>query len=306
MSKIEWTNKTWNPIRGCSIVSKGCTNCYAMKQAHRFSGPGKAYEGLTKLTSGGPVWTGNIKLVPEKLDEPLKWKKPARVFVNSMSDLFHEDVPDDFIYDVMNQIYDNPQHTFQVLTKRIDRAFEFFAGRSGAGLNYDPIKNLWLGVSVEDQEKANERIPILLQIPAGIHWISAEPILGDLDLTSLDTMAFRGAEKFDALTGDLFDMFGEPVGKIDRKLNWVVVGGESGPGARDCCVSWFLNILHDCTGARIPLFVKQLGKHPYNTNDEEDNDGWPVDHYLKLADRKGGDFNDPNFPDALKIREYPQ
>src|SRR4051812_8243950 len=117
-STIEWTDATWNPVRGCSIVSKGCTNCYAMRQAHRSSGAGGAYEGLTKLTKGGPVWTGEVRPVPELLEQPLKWRRPRRIFVNSMSDLFHEGVPAEFIYDVFSVMAAARQHVFQVLTKR--------------------------------------------------------------------------------------------------------------------------------------------------------------------------------------------
>ena len=231
MTKIEWTQtvnkdgsitkgKSWNPVRGCSIVSKGCTNCYAMKQAHRFSGKGGLYEGLTKLTNGGPVWTGKIKLVPEFLDHPLHWKKPRKVFVNSMSDLFHEDVPDDFIDQVFAVMALCPQHTFQILTKRAERMKKWFdAWPDGAGrfhhvcnaaigilkpdwkshswnfetpeikkahdaVNKDswPLKNVQLGVSVEDQPTADERILLLLETPAAVRWVSAEPLLGAIDI----------------------------------------------------------------------------------------------------------------------------
>src|SRR4051812_9717502 len=120
-STIEWTDATWNPVRGCSIVSKGCTNCYAMRQAHRSNHAGGAYEGLTKLTKGGPVWTGAIRTVPELLGLPSHWKRPRRIFVNSMSDLFHEDVPDDFIGEVWRRMAWNQQHVFQILTKRPKR-----------------------------------------------------------------------------------------------------------------------------------------------------------------------------------------
>ena len=133
-TSIEWTDETWNPIRGCSIVSKGCTNCYAMKQAHRFSGRGGPYEGLTTLTNGGPVWTGKVRLVPELLEAPLHWRKPRRVFVNSMSDLFHESVPDEFIDQVFAVMALASQHTFQILTKRPERMRAWCAEASAARL----------------------------------------------------------------------------------------------------------------------------------------------------------------------------
>src|SRR5690348_3685922 len=120
-SSIEWTDKTWNPVRGCSIVSPGCTNCYAMKFAHRFHGAGQAYEGLTTMSKGGPVWTGKVRLVENELHTPWHWKKPSRIFVNSMSDLFHDDVPDDFIAKVWFVMANNQQHVFQILTKRPER-----------------------------------------------------------------------------------------------------------------------------------------------------------------------------------------
>src|SRR3954471_19020197 len=128
-STIEWTDSTWNPVRGCSIVSKGCTNCYAMKQAHRSSGPGRAYAGLTVMSNAGPVWNGKIKLVPQLLDQPLRWKKPRLIFVNSMSDLFHEDIPDAFIDQVFAVMALCPQHKFQILTKRPERMKAWFEER---------------------------------------------------------------------------------------------------------------------------------------------------------------------------------
>ena len=133
LSSIEWTDRTWNPVRGCSVISPGCVNCYAMKQAHRFSGAGKPYDGLTKLTKAGPQWTGVVRPVESALLEPLSWRKPARVFVNSMSDLFHEDVPDEFIDRVFAVMALAPQHTFQILTKRPERMLAVAAADAGGG-----------------------------------------------------------------------------------------------------------------------------------------------------------------------------
>lgn len=271
-SSIEWTNATWNPVRGCSIVSPGCTNCYAMRQAHRQSGKGKAYEGLTKLTKGGPVWTGNVRAVPELLDEPLGWRKPRRIFVNSMSDLFHEDVPDEFIAAVFGVMAQCPQHTFQILSKRPARMrawlsgetkpnhaslreWCFYAAQDKVGRERMsikpwsqewPLRHLWLGVSVERQQEADERIPLLLQTPAAVRWISAEPLLAPLDLTAI--RPFRIAASFDALRG------------IVPRLNWVVVGGESGPGARPMHPDWARSLRDQCARApRTPFFFKQWG-----------------------------------------------
>lgn len=171
-TKIQWTDETWNPVRGCSLVSAGCANCYAMKQAHRFGGTDKPYEGLTEIGPQGPRWTGKIRLVPEALWEPLHWKTPRRIFVNSMSDLFHKDVPDHFLAQVGEVIQQAQRfgHTFQILTKRPQRMRDYLQknGRT-------PLHNAWFGVSVEDQATADERIPLLLQTPAATRFISVEP-----------------------------------------------------------------------------------------------------------------------------------
>src|SRR5690242_10745109 len=173
-TSIEWTDRSWNPVRGCAIVSPGCTNCYAMKFAHRFSGKGKAYEGLTKLTKGGPVWTGKVRLLEDELGTPAHWKKPARIFVNSMSDLFHEAVPDEFIGRVWFRMAHCQQHVFQILTKRPERMIEWLCRHGPDAVFYGereeheesmrihgwPLRNVWLGVSVEDQARADERIPL--------------------------------------------------------------------------------------------------------------------------------------------------
>jgi protein gp37 len=206
-SNIEWTDATWNPVRGCALVSAGCTNCYAMRVAHRFSGDSQPYAGLTKLTSHGPVWTGDVTLWPDVLDVPLRWRRPRRIFVNSMSDLFHEDVPEEFIDKVFAVMALSPQHTFQILTKRPVRMRDYlltvqnddkdFNRWSNAGVEITdspcaviddadwPLPNVWLGVSVEDQATADERIPLLLQTPAAVRFLSCEPLLGPVDLKTI-------------------------------------------------------------------------------------------------------------------------
>lgn len=271
-SKIEWTDAVWNPVRGCSIVSKGCTNCYAMKQAHRFSGPGRAYEGLTIATKGGPVWTGKIRLVYENLDWPLLRTKPLRIFVNSMSDLFHEDVPDDFIlevFDVMRRCENGhsqyravPQHTFQILTKRPGRMLDFcrrlrFGQNDGRGMylaqysdhnGFNPmaaLKHVWLGVSVEDQATADERIPLLEQTPCHVRWISAEPLLGPVKV--------RFDRWFPVASNE------EVERDKPRTLDWLVTGGESGPGCRPSHPDWFRSLRDQCAAAGVPFFFKQWG-----------------------------------------------
>jgi len=339
-SSIEWTDATWNPVRGCSKVSAGCTNCYAMRQGHRFSGPSKAYEGLTHVVKGkGPQWTGAVRTVPELLEEPLRWRKPRRVFVNSMSDLFHEDVPDEFIAAVFAVMYDAHRHSYQVLTKRPERMAELLPSRefwdainrswlerlwapvakrhgldsSGPrpGPDYPiagPLPNVWLGTSVEDQAAADERIPHLLRTPATVRFLSCEPLLGRVDLPT-DWM---------------------------MELDWIIVGGESGPGARQCNVAWIRSLVAQCAVAPVPCFVKQVGAYVVDRNDagfdadlEWETDtgiptfrsAWPepveVEHDINgfreeyqgapvrvhLIDRKGGNPNE--WPWDLRVREFP-
>lgn len=324
-TSIEWTEKTWNPVRGCSVVSPGCVHCYAMKQAHRFSGPGQPYEGLTKPTKAGPQWTGEVRPVVGALLEPLSWRKPSRVFVNSMSDLFHEDVPEAFIDEVFAVMALCPQHTFQVLTKRPRRMQRWVSDNatgghifhlsqqvdpSGAGAQSGawPLPNVWLGVSVEDQQRADERIPLLLQTPAAVRFISAEPLLGPV--------TFRWA-KWD----DWTDGYGRPrpqVNELDglRRLDWVIVGGESGPGARACDVAWVRSLVQQCQAASVPVFVKQLGSRltgvglegpPYSSPPRRE--GYLVhwtcrdENTFGLCDRKGGEPSE--WPEELRVRQFP-
>ena len=236
-SSIEWTDATWNPVRGCSIVSKGCTNCYAMRQAHRSSGAGGAYEGLTKLTKGGPVWTGEIRLAPDLLDQPLRWRAPRRIFVNSMSDLFHEDVPTWYVTEVWKRMADCQQHIFQILTKRPRRMRDWLLeGLSIGDFIAPPLPNVWLGVSVEDQAAADERIPLLRETPAAVRWISAEPLLGAIELWKSTSNA-----------------------SLQSHVEWVVAGGESGPGARPMHPDWARSLRDQCAAAGVPFFFKQWG-----------------------------------------------
>ena len=328
-SSIEWTDRTWNPVRGCSVVSPGCVNCYAMKQAHRFSGKGKAYEGLTKLTSAGPQWTGKIRLVEEALTEPRRWRKPSRVFVNSMSDLFHEDVPDAFIDQVFAVMACCPTHTFQVLTKRPGRMLKYLSyeyrwaqvegqcdvlvGGSEAPALATPerthLPNVWLGVSVEDQARADERIPLLLQTPAAVRFVSCEPLLDALNVRhyiGLDG-ANSGADfrerngwGYDEWSGGFTgpNLHNDSCYAPEPGIHWVIVGGESGSGARRCDLRWVRDLVRDCRSAHVPVFVKQLGARP---------DGWwptfPLNRHA-VRDPKGG--NIAEWPEDLRVREYPE
>jgi len=248
-SKIEWTEATWNPTRGCSRVSPGCENCYAERFAHRLSGPGKPYEGLTRSTNNGPRWTGRIRLARDVLEVPLRWKKPRTIFVDSMSDLFHENIPLEYVQEVfavMNQVY---WHTFQVLTKRVSRALEI-----ADSLEWTP--NIWLGASVENAE-CTARIGVLNRVPAVTRFLSVEPLLEripDLPLQGID---------------------------------WVIVGGESGPRARPMEADWVREIRDRCAAHDIPFFFKQWGGTQKKRNgrllDDRTWDAMPELHVSRLG-----------------------
>ena len=283
MTKIEWTERTWNPIVGCSIVSPGCTNCYAMQMAariERMSPKLDHYKGLTKRVNGKAVWTGKLALAPEStLLLPLRTKKPTMWFVNSMSDLFHEDVPDEWIDRVFAVMALTPQHTYQVLTKRSGRMREYVSGlgqssttpdritqlafsiganvrgyRGSGGLCGRPLPNVWLGVSAERQQEADERIPDLLATPAAVRFVSAEPLLGPIDFTSLPSISGIGRH-LDALSNA-----GCEHADIPSKLDWIIVGGESGPNARPMHPDWARAIRDQCAAAGVPFFFKQWGE----------------------------------------------
>lgn len=293
MSKIEWTGKTWNPVAGCKEVSPGCANCYAVTSAYRNERMGQdKYRGLTVLQANGKrSWTGDVRCVPAALDVPLKRRTPTTYFVNSMSDLFHENVPFEFIDQVFAVMALCPQHTFQILTKRPARMAEYlesFNDESGCASesrheNFNdlardfwlnsgreegdeladllcytwPLPNVWLGTSVEDQKRADERIPHLLRCPAAVRFLSCEPLLGPVNLTALDN---GNDEVFDVLRNEITTPWRDTFVTSDCKpVDWVIVGGESGPGARTCNLDWLHAIVNDCRDAGVPVFVKQLG-----------------------------------------------
>lgn len=345
-TSIEWTSKTWNPIRGCSVVSDGCRNCYAMNFATRFAAKGEAYEGLAYRNTSGAHWTGQVKFIEEHLADPLKVRKPTKWFVNSMSDLFHEGVSDQQITDIFGIMALAHWHTFQVLTKRPQRMLDYLrAGDHGIINQFEqiqrgggigpplmfkaldmkrrdnvgwewPLPNVHLGVSVEDQKTADERIPLLLETPAAVRWISAEPLLGSVDLTHIDysdrlrevmrqAHGDEGAASINAsaylqtLTGQWFD--GWDRGNDGKRLDWVVVGGESGTGAREMHLEWARGIVNQCQSAGVPVFVKQLGAHPVLWRDD-DPEVPPYEYHFE--NHKGGDINE--WPEDLRIREFPK
>lgn len=355
-SNIEWTDATWNPIVGCSIVSPGCTNCYAMKMAHRLESmaasagiddngyavrgthPLDHYVGTTKMVNGNAVWTGKVALASEKiLTDPLRWKKPRRIFVNSMGDLFHESVPDEWIDKVFAVMALCPQHSFQVLTKRSKRMREHLTRPAGNGrqdirnhLAWDvtasvmnkwapgwrdegidgrhrklaiaaftqwPLPNVWLGVSAEDQARADERIPDLLATPAAVRFVSAEPLLGAIDFRRIapeqidqsecgagihccgriHTNAFTASAQCDG------QVPGEPLA-IGR-LDWIISGGESGPNARPMHPDWARSIRNQCAAAGVAFHFKQWGEHAVYYDRDRDDPDWKM--CSEISQQKG-------------------
>jgi protein gp37 len=306
-TKIEWTRgddgspgETWNPTRGCSMAPGselgGCLNCYAarnqLRRPNQTAASGKPF---AILRDSGPRWSGEVELVELKVSEPLHWKQPRRVFVDSMSDLFHEALPDAAIDRVFAVMALCPQHTFQVLTKRADRMRQYFADIpyrqevigihaelwSGLDRHFDgpgttmgygvtwklPLPNVWLGVSVEDQA-TKYRIDILRQTPAAVRFISIEPLLEDIG--QLD------------LTG----------------IHWGIVGGESGPQARPCDLAWIESTVNQFQAAGRPLFVKQVGSKPVRSASGCLTTRYPI------TDSKGGNWDE--WPERIRIREFPR
>ena len=286
---IEWTNETWNVATGCSRVSDGCDNCYAMRQARRFDGMGHGYDGTTR-NKDGVDWTGQINLHPDRLEEPLRWQKPRRVFVCSMGDLFHPAVSFDFIDRVFAVMALAKEHTFQVLTKRPERMLNYLSDCNHVGVGLGdrisngiaaaadvppkeirarwPLPNLWLGTSCENQETADERIPHLLKCPAAIHFLSAEPLLGSIDLNNVEASAAQLFGDSEVLaTGEslpapemaeTFNTLGDQ-SEFPMGLDWVIAGGESGHGARPMHPDWVRSLRDQCADAGVAFFFKQWG-----------------------------------------------
>lgn len=326
-SSIEWTDATWNPVTGCTKVSPGCANCY-IERTPAFRINGRRFE-----RDHIP-----LRLHADRLEQPLHWRKPRRVFVNSLSDLFHPDVPLWFIDEVFATMALAPNHVFQILTKR-PAALREYMSRPGKHADIAvtvfkrfttmreserhsrsvpwPLPNVWLGVSVENQRFADERIPLLLQTPAAVRFISAEPLLGPVDLTrivdrTLPRHSIRNA------------ILKRPCSSLTC-LDWVIVGGESGR-ARPFDVAWARSIVAQCRAAGIPVLVKQFGRDVRDRNDagfEGDTArSWPMDTdvqdypngfrddyqgapvRVRLVNKKGGDPTE--WPEDLRVREFPE
>lgn len=327
-SKISWTDETLNVVIGCEKVSAGCANCYAIPTTHR--GMAEQHKGVTKAIRSGLDWNGEINLVPHRLFIPCRQQRPRRIFVNSLSDLWHKNVSPSFLAALYGVALSTPRHTYQILTKRPERMREWYRwmdsfhvdthsdgfpgavahafsealaidlqleaeGKGKAEFHSEwcggdqetftwPPPNVHLGITVEDQEAAEERIPILLDTPASVRWLSVEPILERVDLRPWLT-----------------------------ELDWIVVGGESGTGARACDVDWIRDIVDQCQDIGTPVFVKQMGVLPYDSNAElvkgsaafntrlghlADGEAcWP------LLDNKGGELED--MPIEIRVREFP-
>lgn len=236
MSSIEWTQETWNPITGCARVSPGCQHCYAEIMARRLKAMGQSqYQNVVN----GKRWTGAVELAPDSLYKPYKRKKPTMYFVNSMSDLFHKDVTMEWLDEIWAVMSIAKQHTYQILTKRA----ELLPERVGAMVRtFGVLPNVWIGVSVETQEYADKRIPFLTATPAAVLFLSCEPLLGPLDL---EYLAYEAA--------------GPEWAGHNRLADWVIVGGESGPGARPMKAAWARDIRDQCQAANVPFFFKQWG-----------------------------------------------
>jgi protein gp37 len=260
-TSIEWADEVWNPVTGCNKVSQGCKHCYAETIANRFWATQ-----YPPNEDGSPRKFTDVRVHPERLDDPLKWRKPRRVFVNSMSDLFHEDVPEHFIASVFGAMALCQQHTFMILTKRPKRAADWFQDIGGTTrrswvllsaarlINANrikfpdwPLPNVWLGVSVEDQKTADKRIPMLLQTPAAVRFVSYEPALGPVDFGAFMSPPGSSWSREVALAWD-----------DTSELDWVIMGGESGPGARPMHPDWARSVRDQCQAAGVPFFFKQM------------------------------------------------
>jgi protein gp37 len=313
-TKIEWTDATWNPIRGCTRVSEGCRHCYAEGMAARFSDPGQWDHGLAQRVAqpGGGTdhrWTGKVELVDAALDLPLRWRSPRRIFVNSTSDLFHEKVPDEWIDSVFCVMGAATRHTFQVLTKRPQRMRDYLTRRRsdlavkapiGGGLvDWHPFNkelavppNVWLGTSIEDQATADDRIPHLLATPAAVRFVSAEPLLGPVALDMILTPEMG----LYALSGIRSDGSGPSGFSKGPRIDWVICGGESGPAARPMHPDWARSLRDQCARDRVPFFFKQHGKWLHESQDPYGYWDW------SYAEDRGILHSWPDKTDSIPLR----
>ncbi len=276
-TKIEWADATWSPVTGCSPVSTGCKNCFAKRMAKRLAGRFGYPEAPHEF---------DVTLHEDKLEQPLRWKKPRMIFVVSMGDLFHEDVPSRFIKrDVWNVMVDAKQHIFQLLTKRPDRMLALLG-------NHTPWpSNVWAGTSVENADHL-WRVEKLLQCPAAVHFVSLEPLLAPIDIRQY---------LFERLSLSTHPARIDWKGTVLPALNWTIIGGESGPGARPMNPQWARDIVVQCQEANVPAFVKQMGT--YWAKYEEPDGPWCTS-VKQRGDTKGTQME--YWPEALRVREMPE
>lgn len=281
---IEWTDATWNIITGCSVVSEGCKHCYAMKLAGTRLRNEPSRQGLTIGTKAGPVWNGQVRFNEKWLRQPLQWKRPRRIFVCAHGDLFHESVPDEWLDRVFAVMAMTKRHTFQVLTKRPERMAAYLSNRNARMMAWGfqaasilgsgekarflepewPLPNVWLGTSIENQKAADERIRYLLKCPAAVRWLSAEPLLGPI--------SFHGRW--------CDDRPGVHENWLER-INWVVVGGESGHGARPMHPDWARTLRDECAAVGTAFFFKQWGAWgPGCCIEADDDTEYKTEQYL--------------------------
>lgn len=327
-TSIEWTHPhgfkgaTWNPVVGCRRVSPGCENCYAETMGGRLARMGQArYLDVMKVDEAGQPrgrWNGKFREVPEVLDLPLRTRTPTCYFVNSMSDLFGEGVSDGWIAAVFGVMAACPQHRFLILTKRAERMAAWFARRVSDhrveaitqaerilaraiwtsltlrhladGVLRWPLPNVWIGVSAEDQQRADERIPHLLRVPAAVRFLSVEPQLGPVDLSKWIQCPYCDGPEADYHTACI-----NPIG-----LRWVIQGGESGPGARPFDLAWARSIRDQCKAAGVAYFLKQLGAWP---TIEEHGRPEAARERFALKSKKGGAVEE--WPKDLRVRQWP-
>lgn len=336
MTKIEWTNESWNPIIGCDKISPGCKECYAEKMAGRLSNIGSTsyYINVVKhemqsdnpnfIEKGLPKWNGKTHFVKSALTKPLHWAKPQMIFVCSMGDLFHESVDIFTVAKIFAIMFLAKQHTFQVLTKRPERAKmylrdkafldiywkycnqlhnEFIKPLESELYNFSelmhewPLSNVWFGTSTENQEQAEKRIPILLQIPAAIRFVSCEPLLGPIDLGDIAYNDIGGESHINSLYCDIPNEDDEQFN--GATLDWVIAGGESGPKAKPMHPNWIYSLLDQCTASKTPFFFKQWGEWKDGSNYPKKNNiivlnngeysNWDNDEWKKLSKKYSSD-----------------
>lgn len=278
-TKIEWTNETWNPVTGCTKISPGCKNCYAERMARRLAGRYGYPEAPHHF---------DVTLQPDRLDQPKRWKKPRRVFVCSMGDLFHEDA-DDFLYDVWKAMLAADWHTFQILTKRPDWMADYLSMCYEIFWEIKPPSHIWLGTTTEDQKRANERIPALLHAPAPVRFVSVEPMLGPVNLSesmhrheAIDKTSPSGKQLWRCIQcGEETPAPCKWPYHQCRTLDWVIIGCESGPGRRFMAWEWAIDLVEQCKVAGVPVFVKQI----------------------EVKGKVSHDMSE--WPEELRVREYP-